>query len=261
MKWVRLKTAALTGMLLMSCCLSAMAGQDTLVQVSTIDALLSGLYDGTMTIAELRQDGNFGIGTFDALNGEMVMLDGIVYRVRSDGKVDVVPDTDTTPFASVTFFESEFRRDIASGTDFLGFQQWLDSLLPNLNLFYAVRVEGLFRVMKTRSVPQQTKPYPALTEVARQQPEFEFEDVEGVIVGYRSPAFVKGIGVPGYHLHFLTSDRKAGGHILAFTVQRATVDIDRTSEILLRLPESKAFSSVDLGQDRSADLRQVEQER
>lgn len=261
MKWVHLKTAVLTGMLLMSCCLPVMAGQDTLVQVSTIDALLSGLYDGTMTIAELRQSGDFGIGTFDRLNGEMVMLDGIVYRVRSDGKVEVVPDTDTTPFAAVTSFESEFRRDIVSGTDFITFQQWLDSLLPNLNLFYAVRIEGRFRVMKTRSVPQQVKPYPALAEVARHQPEFEFEDVEGVVVGYRSPAFVKGIGVPGYHLHFLTGDRKAGGHILAFTVQQATVDVDRTSEILLRLPESKAFSDVDLGQDRSADLKKVEQER
>ncbi|MGE4544616.1 MAG: acetolactate decarboxylase [Pedobacter sp.] len=261
MQWMRLKTAALTAILLMFCCLPAVAGQDTLVQVSTIDALLSGLYDGTMTIAELRQSGGFGIGTFDRLNGEMVMLDGIVYRVRSDGKVDLVPDTDTTPFAAVTFFESELRRDIPSGSDFLMFQQWLDSLLPNLNLFYAVRIEGHFRVMKTRSVPQQVKPYPALAEVARHQPEFEFEDVEGVIVGYRSPAFVKGIGVPGYHLHFLTSDRKAGGHILAFTVQQATVDVDQTSEILLRLPESKAFGGVDLGQDRSADLKQVEQER
>ena len=260
MKWVGFKTVLLTIMLWGFCCLPAMAGQDTLVQVSTIDALLSGLYDGTMTIAELGQSGDFGIGTFDRLNGEMVMLDGIVYRVRSDGKVDVVPDTDTTPFAAVTFFESDLRRDIASGTDFLMFQQWLDTLLPNLNLFYAVRLEGRFRFMKTRSVPQQTKPYPALAEVAKHQPEFEFEDVEGVIVGYRSPAFVKGIGVPGYHLHFLTSDRKAGGHILAFTVQQATVDVDRTSEILLRLPESKAFSDVDLGQDRSKDLKQVEQE-
>jgi acetolactate decarboxylase len=260
MKWVRFKTAAMTVALCVYCCLPAIAGQDTLVQVSTIDALLSGLYDGTMPIAELRQHGDFGIGTFDRLNGEMVMLDGIIYRVRSDGKVEVVSDTDTTPFAAVTFFESELRRDIVSGTDFMMFQQWLDAQLPNLNLFYALRIEGQFRVMKTRSVPPQTKPYPALTEVARHQPEFEFEDVEGVIVGYRSPAFVKGIGVPGYHLHFLTSDRKAGGHILAFSVQKATVDVDRTSEILLRLPDSKAFSDVDLGQDRSADLKRVEQE-
>lgn len=103
MKWVGFKTVLLTIMLWGFCCLPAMAGQDTLVQVSTIDALLSGLYDGTMTIAELGQSGDFGIGTFDRLNGEMVMLDGIVYRVRSDGKVDVVPDTDTTPFAAVTF--------------------------------------------------------------------------------------------------------------------------------------------------------------
>jgi acetolactate decarboxylase len=175
--------------------------------------------------------------------------------------VEVVPDAGTTPFAAVTFFEPDFRRDVVSGTDFPAFQQWLDALLPNLNLFYAVRLEGHFRLMKTRSVPAQSKPYPALAEVAKHQPVFDFEDVQGVIVGYRSPAFVKGIGVPGYHLHFLTSDRQAGGHILAFTVQQATVEIEQTSDFLLRLPKSKAFSGVDLGQDRSAELKQVEQER
>lgn len=260
MKWMRLKAAALAGMLIMFFWMPALAGQDTLVQVSTIDALLSGLYDGTMTIGALRQFGDFGIGTFDRLNGEMVVLDGRVYRVRSDGQVDVVPDTETTPFAAVTFFESGLHREVAAGMDFLAFQQWLDSVLPSPNLFYAVRLEGRFRFMKTRSVPPQSKPYPALAEVAKHQPVFEFEDVDGVIVGYRSPAFVKGIGVPGYHLHFLTRDRKAGGHILGFTVQQATVDIDQTSELLLRLPGSTAFSGADLGQDRSADLKQVEQE-
>jgi acetolactate decarboxylase len=261
MKLPCLKKMALIGTFLLFCWMPAMAGQDTLVQVSTIDALLGGLYDGTMAIGELRTYGDFGIGTFHRLNGEMVMVDGVVYRVRGDGGVEIVADTDTTPFAAVTFFETEMRREIPAGTDFLAFQQWLDTLLPNPNLFYAVRLQGRFRVMKTRSVPAQSKPYPALTEVARHQPEFAFEDVEGVVVGYRSPAFVKGIGVPGYHLHFLTSDCLTGGHILAFTVQQATVDIDQTSEMLLRLPESTEFSSLDLGQDRSAELMQVEQER
>jgi acetolactate decarboxylase len=247
-------------LMLLILCLPAMAARDTLVQVSTIDALLGGLYDGTMSIAELRRNGDFGIGTFDRLNGEMLVVDGTVYRVRSDGGVDVVPDADSTPFAAVTFFDADFRRPISPGTDFKAFQQWLDGLLPNPNLFYAVRIEGRFRFMKTRSVPPQSKPYPALSEVARHQPEFEFEDVAGVIVGYRSPAFVKGIGVPGYHLHFLTLDRQAGGHILGFTVAQAHVAVDQTADLLLRLPESSAFSGMDLGKDRSAELKRVEQE-
>lgn len=255
-----MKKLVLGCMSLLMFCSPVWAGRDTLVQVSTIDALLGGLYDGTLSIGELRRDGDFGIGTFDRLNGEMMLVDGAVYRIRSDGGVDIVSDTETTPFAAVTFFDAELQRQIPAGTDFTGFQQWLDDLLPNPNLFYAIRIEGRFRFMKTRSVPSQTKPYPALAEVARHQPQFEFEDVEGVIVGYRSPAFVKGIGVPGYHLHFLTSDHRAGGHILAFTVQQASVRTDQTHEMLLRLPDSSAFSGVDLGKDRSVELKQVEQQ-
>lgn len=261
MRMVCLRGALLTAsLLLLLGGQPAAAGQDTLVQVSTIDALLGGLYDGTVTIGALRRNGDFGIGTFDRLNGEMVVFEGKVYRVRSDGGVDLVPDTETTPFAAVTRFEEEIGREVATGTDFAAFQQWLDGILPNPNLFYAIRLEGRFRYMKTRSVPAQNKPYPPLAEVARHQPEFSFEDVDGVIVGYRSPAFVKGIGVPGYHLHFLTGDRRAGGHILAFTVDQARVAVDVTPEFLLQLPDSTAFSDMDLGQDRSAELKQVEQE-
>lgn len=254
-----MKNIFLCCMSFMLLCLPAMAGQDTLVQVSTIDALLGGLYDGTMSIGELRSNGDFGIGTFDRLNGEMLVLDGTVYRVRSDGGVDVVPVSDTTPFAAVTHFEPEFRFEVAGDLDFMAFQQWLDAQLPTPNMFYAICIEGRFRFMKTRSVPAQSKPYPPLAEVAKQQPEFEFRDVEGVVIGFRSPAFVKGIGVPGYHLHFLTGDRSAGGHILGFTVQQAKVSIDRTGEFLLRLPETVDFSDVDLGRDRSAELKRVEQ--
>jgi acetolactate decarboxylase len=143
--------------------------------------------------------------------------------------------------------------------DFSAFKQWLDDQLPSLNQFYALRIEGRFMAMKTRSVPRQHKPYPPLAEVAKHQPEFEFSHVEGVVVGFRSPAFVKGIGVPDYHLHFLTADRKAGGHILAFTVDKAQLRIDRTDAFLLRLPQTADFSGVDLRQDRSAELHQVEQ--
>jgi len=260
MKTKIMQKLGMSWLILLFMSLPALAQQDTLVQVSTIDALLGGLYDGSMSIGELCRHGDFGIGTFDKLNGEMLVVDGTVYRVRSDGGVDIVADNETTPFAAVTFFDAELQKQIPAETDYQSFKQWLDNLLPSPNLFYAVRIEGRFRFMKTRSVPPQHKPYPALAEVARHQPEFAFEDVAGVIVGYRSPAFVKGIGVPGYHLHFLTRDRLAGGHILGFTVDRARVTVDQTADLLLRLPETSDFSGMDLGKDRSTELKQVEQE-
>lgn len=252
-------TVLLAIWLLVGAAMPAMAQRDTLLQVSTIDALLSGLYDGTTTIGALQAGGDFGIGTFDGLNGEMVLVDGNVFRVRSDGVAELVAPDETTPFAAVTWFEEDRRIKVPAGMDFSAFKQWLDDRLPSLNQFYALRIEGRFLAMKTRSVPRQHKPYPPLAEVAKHQPEFEFSHVEGVVVGFRSPAFVKGIGVPGYHLHFLTADRKAGGHILAFTVDKAQLRIDQTDAFLLRLPQTADFSGVDLRRDRSAELHRVEQ--
>ena len=52
-------------------------------------ALLDGIYDGEMTIGELLGKGNFGIGTFDALDGEMIILDGVCYQLRGDGTATI----------------------------------------------------------------------------------------------------------------------------------------------------------------------------
>ena len=89
---------------------------------------------------------------------------------------------------------------------------------PPKTCFYAVMIQGEFSYVKTRSVPAQEKPYPPLAEVTKNQPTFEFTDVTGTMVGFRCPPYVTGINVPGYHLHFLTDDRTAGGHLLEFTV-------------------------------------------
>jgi len=236
----------------------AFAGRDTLTQVSTIDALLGGLYDGVAPVGSLREAGDLGIGTFHALDGELVMIDGQVFQVRSDGSVRTVDDGVTTPFAAVTFFDADRRVDIPPGTDFTALETLVDGLLPTDNLFYAFRMEGRFRTMKTRSVHGQQKPYRPLVEVVKQQPIFDFSEAEGTIVGFRCPAFVKGINVPGYHLHFLSADRKAGGHVLAFEVEQATLAIDPTAEFTLRLPETKAFTAADLTADRARELQKVE---
>lgn len=232
-------------------------GRDVLMQVSTIDALMNGLYDGELAIGELKRHGDFGIGTFDALDGEMVVLDGQCYQVRGDGSVHVVGDARTTPFATVTFFDED-QTAAFSNVDLAQLQQALDARLPTENLFYAIRMEGIFKKVRTRSVPAQTRPYRPLVEVTRTQPEFEFENVRGVMVGFRAPPFVKGVNVPGYHLHFLTEDRKAGGHVLEATIGEVAVTVDHTPDFYMQLPRSRAFQEVDLTKDREAELYEVE---
>jgi acetolactate decarboxylase len=232
---------------------------DTVTQISTIDAILAGSYVGQRSCAELLEHGDFGIGTFDGLDGEMIVLDGRVYQVKADGLVYTPPMSITTPFASVVSFNADFSQEINAATDFKALEQAIDKAVPNMNTFCAIRVTGSFSKMKTRSVPAQQKPYPPLTEVTKNQPVFDFENIDGTIVGFRCPAYVKGVSVPGYHLHFISSDFKAGGHVLGFTLERGSVEIDICNRFLLILPEGESdFGQVDLTVDRSGDLQKAE---
>ncbi len=210
--------------------------RETLTQVSTLDALLNGAYDGTVTYREIEKKGNFGLGTFQALNGELVALDGKFYQVRANGKVYPVSPEEKTPFVSVTFFEPDLKFAMA-GVNYDEFEKKLNAKIPNPNLFYAIKVEGVFAYLKTRSVPKQSKPYPPLIEVIKHQPTFEFKNIRGTMVGFWCPQFIKGINVPGYHLHFISQDRKSGGHVLKFTLKKGVVSLDITPNLFLMLPK------------------------
>ena len=208
---------------------NTIAEGETLAQISMIDALLNGLYDGVVTFGTLKQYGDFGIGTFAGLDGEMVGFDGNFYQINADGIAYPVSDSMETPFASVTFFDTDRKEQLSKEMDYQQLEQFLDGILPTSNIFYAIRIEGTFSYIKTRSVPRQEKPYPPLAEVTKDQPMFVFNDVEGTIVGFRCPVYAGGLNVPGYHLHFLTKNRDGGGHVLEVKVQEANAFVDYTS--------------------------------
>ena len=239
------------------CCQEA--EYDTITQVSTIDAILAGAYDGQMAGEELVSYGDFGIGTFDKLDGEMVLLDSVVYQVKADGNVYRPRGGLTTPFAAVVNFKKDKTVELKASADFEELKKILNAAAPNMNVFCAMKVRGTFARMKTRSVPAQQKPYPPLTEVTKNQPVFEMANVSGTIVGFRSPVYVKGVGVPGYHLHFISDDKKAGGHVLDFEIEKGIAEIDFCNRFLLILPEGQSgFESVDLSLDREGDLEKAE---
>ena len=232
---------------------------DTITQVSTIDILLAGLYDGEMTLGEILKYGDFGIGTFDRLEGEMIVLDGTVYQVKADGSVHRPPAGMTTPFAAVSAFHGEKVVDLNQTLDFDGLCQLLDATVDDPHLFYAIKVTGRFSHMHTRSVPAQQKPYPPLIEVAKEQPEFKMSNVSGTIVGYRCPEYVQGINVPGYHLHFLSDDHTQGGHILGFELDEGRAEIDTLNRFTLVMPRNAdGRQLLDLSRDRSTELESVE---
>jgi len=212
-----------------------------LFQVSTLDALSLGIFQGSVSFAQLREHGNFGVGTFDGLDGEMVALDGRFYQIRSDGSVSRVENTNTTPFAVVTNFHGTqsavihgpaARQDVLSG---------IDQLLESGNYFYAVKIHGDFISVTARSVPKQTEPYPTLAAAIAQQSVFPLQSVRGTLVGFRSPVFVKGINQPGYHFHFISDDQRSGGHALDFVALNATIEIETIRQHLTLLPDNHAF--------------------
>lgn len=231
---------------------------DTLTQVSTIDALLTGVYDGDTSLRFLGEKGDFGIGTFNGLNGEMVLLDGRFYRITAAGQVEQPNPATKTPFATVTFFEADRTVPLAAGVSFKDFEVKMDKILPTPNIFYAIKISGIFDVVRTRSVPAQEKPYRPLSEVVKEQKVFDLRNVEGIIVGFHCPSYVKGVNVPGYHLHFLSSDLKSGGHVFDFVVRKAVVRIDDSNRLYLLLPSDSDFYCADLAPDREKELKAVE---
>ncbi len=228
-------------------------------QISTIDALLAGVYDGDVPIEKLLDHGDFGIGTFNKLDGEMLILDGIIYQIKSDGKIYIPNPTSNTPFATVCDFEETTSINIPPGSSFDSVSALIDYNSSNQNVFYAIKVTGTFNHIRTRSVPAQKKPYPPLTDVAKNQPEFHMENISGTIVGFRCPPYLQGINVPGYHLHFISDDKTKGGHVLAFETANAQYQINTLDQYYLNLPQDHAeFAGVDLSKDRSEELEKVE---
>jgi acetolactate decarboxylase len=249
--WISVSAA-----LLLTGCVSP---RNSILQVGAMDALLAGAYDGQASCWILEHKNLLGLGTFDRLDGEMIVLDGRIYQVRADGHVYSPPSTETTPFAAVIDFKPNQTFKLNGGMTYRQFEEQLDAKLGDTNLVYAFRLTGSFHQMKTRSVPAQTKPYIPLIEVTRKQSVFDLGQCSGTLVGFRMPGFVKGVNVPGYHAHFLTEDRKAGGHVLDFNLDGGTVDIAVCSRIDLRLPEnSTSLKGIDLSRDRSQELEKAE---
>lgn len=214
------------------------SGRDTLYQVSTIGALLDGGYDGQEPVSEVLEHGGFGLGTFDRLDGEMVVLDGVCYQIKSDGRAYVVAGELTSPFAAVTFFEPDVTASLEGPVDLDGLKKFIDGMLPDDGLMYAVKVKARFNTVKVRSVKPQHRPYPRLADAVKDQTVFTHEGVSGTLVGFRLPAYVGGgINVPGYHLHFIDDGLSVGGHLLECSIESASVAADSTNRFYMALPE------------------------
>ena len=222
-------------------CAYAQAGnkQDTLFQVSPLIALLAGDYDGITRFREVKRQGDFGLGTFAKLDGEMVAVDGKFYQVRDDGIARPVSNDQQTPFAAVTFFKADDVFSIRDTKDCAELQETLTKRFPSKRLLYAIRVKGHFKRLTTRSVPAQQKPYVPLAQALEQQVIFAFEEVDATLAGFWLPPVLAKVNVAGFHFHAITADAMAGGHVLDCEVRDVEIGIDYTNELRMLFSDGK----------------------
>lgn len=222
-----------------------------------IIALVEGFYVENTTMTLIKEHGDFGLGTFNYLDGEMVVLDGNIYQIRADGKVYSVRDDEQSPFACVTFFSPDTFDDIGEDHTPKGFYELLNMLIPSENMLYAIRIDGSFSHVRTRAVPR-SENYKPLVEATSHQPVFDFYDVKGCLAGFYTPRFMESLNAPGYHMHFLTEDRQHGGHLIECELKNARIGIQHVPKLDVGLPITLDFLTASLKRDIGKDLDKAE---
>lgn len=236
---------------------------DTLYQVSLLQGLMFGDYDGSVPISELKKHGSVGIGTFDGLNGELIMLDGVVYRAGVGAGdscvVTVVQDSEKVPFANVAKMTVDLTATVSS-TSLATMQSALTSKISEApNSMYFATIHATFPSITVRSELAQTEPYKPLVDVlATDQREWTVSDMTGTVVALYCPAYMDKVNTPGWHLHFISDDRQFGGHVLNLTVTDAKAEFNKLTDFVMITPDSDRFQDFDLSIDQSEDIESVE---
>ena len=237
------------------------ANKDVLSQVSLLQGLTFGDYNGSVKIGRLKTLGDTGIGTFDRLNGELIMLDGVVYRAGYDGAIEVVADDETVPFANVTFLDADDTFELTALTDSGALKEALNRKVKAAgnNRFYMVRIDGTFSKIGVRSEYAQKKPYKPLAKVLEtDQTFFEHENVKGTVVGLYCPDYMGDLNAVGWHFHFISDDREKGGHILDLNFKSAEAELDITPQFDMKLSDNETFQGMELAKNVDDAIKKVE---
>ncbi len=237
------------------------ADRDNIYQVSLLQGLTFGDYHGSVSVGDLKKKGDIGIGTFDGLNGELIMLDGEVYRAAGDGSVEVVSDEELIPFTDVTFFDEDEKESIENIDSMDALQAELNKKVAEQgeNRFYVAKIHGTFNEMNVRSELAQEEPYKPLAEVLEtDQTFFDYENIEGTVVALYCPPYMGEMNATGWHMHFVSDDKTKGGHILGMNIASADMALDYTDGFEVSLPDDEMFADFDLTIDQSEDIEKVE---
>jgi len=199
---------------------------DRIYQIGTLQGLMDGDLDGKIAVGELLDHGSYGLGTFEGLNGEMIVIDGVCYQVLVDGSVNEVPDSTMTPFASVTDLSEDKSVNIGGQVNYSALKERLLASLEDDGAFCMFVVHGTYSNVTVRSVPGKSAPYPSLADIIAEQNIFYLNNVTGTLIGFYSPSFIGTVDQSGFHFHFISDDRTEGGHVLDMELENITVTVD-----------------------------------
>lgn len=231
----------------------------TFFQTGTLITFLMGIYDGDCTFEELAKKGNFGLGTLNAVDGEMVAVDGHFYRIDAEGRANMISPSERTPFAVVSWFQSVTPFAIQAISNMDALSKVLDAHIPTPNIFYMIRIDGEFEWIKLRSEKAQPCPYRPLSEtLPKLQTIFELRNSSGTLVVTRCPSYSAAMTVPGYHYHYIDKDRCTGGHVFDLTVKSAQVMLNPLHKFEMSLIDSPAFDKANLEIDIQEALKKIE---
>lgn len=239
----------------------AVTDRETIYQVALLQSLTQGYYDGIIKVSELKQHGDIGIGTFEGVNGEMIVLDGTVYQALGDGTVQVAADDETVPFSNVTFFDKDGSEELSDISNVDALKEKLNAMVEKngKNLFYFVKMSGTFEKMNVRSELKQEKPYKTLDKALEtDQREFNYDNIKGTVVALYCPDYMNGLNTPGWHFHFISDDKTKGGHLLDLKFSKATAEYDATPEFDMCLTDNGDFQKMELSKDVSDAIKKVE---
>lgn len=232
------------------------AGSHSLYQVSTSSALVRGVFGGTVTVRDLLEHGDFGLGTFAGLDGEMIVTEGQCYRITAMGRVSVAEPHREVPFALITTFSPDIRSEIGEA-DLDAMLAHVDTLRSSENLFVGIRAHGTFHQLTMRAICR-AEPGETLLQATEHQSKFEVASVEGTLVGFWTPEHAQSLGIPGYHLHFVSGDRTVGGHVLGLKAAGLAIDLHTESDLHIAFPETEEFMRANLGGDHRRELDAAE---
>ena len=172
-------------------------------QVSTLQALALGYSRAVITVEDLLKEGDTGLGTFEDVNGEMILMDGQCYRADQSGNITVVPTETGVPFAAASRLYGEQQFPVKNMPDFNSLKTELTLKIEErfgLNSMHIVKIDGEFGKVDARSEAPYRSHHVTLKEVlSMNQEAFIFENIRGSLVGVYFPDYMDGINMPGRH--------------------------------------------------------------